>query len=382
MILKEEGYSYNDLTIVPACLSPIQHRHECSIVDENGMLPLFAAPMSCIIDEHNYKIWKHYGINTIMPRTVPYKTRLDLLCNDEWVAFSLAEFEKLFCSGEDMFKGKASSMKVCVDLANGHMEHLYDTISKAKDLAALHGNKLVVMTGNIANPDTFSWLWEYSIPVDYIRLSIGSGHGCLTSSNTGVHYPIGSLIDECKKIKTRWHSNIKIVADGGIRNYKDINIALALGADYVMVGSLFAGIAESSSNMYVNNGEKEIEVLPYILDMLDALGDENRMIKETQNMKNIINSLHAKKKFYGMSTPEAQMEINKALETPVAFSKKTSEGLSKMVDCKYTLKQWVENFSDYLRSAMSYTGSYTLEHFRNNTSLIINSTQTVGSVNK
>lgn len=382
MILKEEGYSYNDLTIVPAILSPIRHRHECSIEDENGMLPLFAAPMSCIIDEHNYKIWKHYGINTIIPRTVPYKTRFDLLCDDEWVAFSLSEFEKLFCNGEGMFKGKASSMKVCVDLANGHMDHLYDTISKAKDLAALHGNKLVVMTGNIANPDTFNWLCERQIPVDYIRLSIGSGHGCLTSSNTGVHYPIGSLIDECKKIKMRYHSDIKIVADGGIRNYKDINIALALGADYVMVGSLFAGIAESSSDMYVNNGEKEIEVLPYILDMLDALGDENMMIKETQNMKNIINSLHAKKKFYGMSTPEAQMEINKALETPVAFSKKTSEGLSKMVDCKYTLKQWVENFSDYLRSAMSYTGSYTLEHFRNNTSLIINSTQTVGSVNK
>ena len=382
MILKTEGYSYNDLTIVPATLSPIRHRNECSIEDKNGMLPLFAAPMSCIIDEHNYKIWKHYGVNTIIPRTVPYKTRFDLLCCGEWVALSLAEFEKLFCNDEDQLQGLAASMKVCIDLANGHMEHLYDTISKAKELAAKHRHNLVIMTGNIANPDTFKWLWQFSIPVDYIRLSIGSGHGCLTSSNTGVHYPIGSLIDECRQIKNDYHSNIKIVADGGIRNYKDINIALALGADYVMVGSVFAGIAESSSNMYINNGEKEIEVLPYILDMLDALGDENRMIKENQNMKNMINSLHAKKKFYGMSTPEAQIEINKALETPVAFSKKTSEGLSKMVECKYTLKQWVENFSDYLKSAMSYTGSYTLEHFRNNTNLIINSTQTVGSVNK
>lgn len=382
MILKEEGYSYNDLTIVPALLSPIQHRHECNIKDENDMLPLFAAPMSCIIDEHNYKIWEHYGINTIIPRTVPYKTRLDLLCDDEWVAFSLAEFEKLFCSGEDMFKGKASSMKVCVDLANGHMGHLYDTISKAKDLAVLHGNNLIVMTGNIANPDTFKWLCDYSIPVDYIRLSIGSGHGCLTSSNTGVHYPIGSLIDECKKIKMRYKSHINIVADGGIRNYKDINIALALGADYVMVGSLFAGIAESSSDMYANNGEKQISALPWIKSIVEKLSDNEALGKINADMKNYISSIKISKKFYGMSTPEAQMEINKALETPIAFNKKTSEGLSKMVDCKYTLKQWVENFSDYLRSAMSYTGSYTLEHFRNNTFLIINSTQTVGSVNK
>lgn len=386
MILENIGYSYNDLTIVPCQFSDINHRSECNVFDENEMLPLFTAPMSCIVDEHNYKIWEYYKINTIIPRTVKYKERIKLLYNNHWVAFSLEEFKKLFCSENAKSIDKMHKFKVCVDLANGHMRSLYEHIRTAKQISRLIGYELTIMTGNIANPKTYEALIRDRVPVDYIRLSIGSGHGCLTSSNTGVHYPIGSLIDKCSNIKNYLggfgYTTPKIVADGGIRNYKDINIALALGADYVMIGSLFAGIAESSSKMYVNNGEKEIDVIPYVLNICDAFGDENRMAKEDQNMKNMIHSLNVKKKFYGMSTPEAQIEINNALEYQVDFTKKTSEGLSKMIECKYTLRQWVENFIDYLKSAMSYVGAIDLHYLRTNSVLIVNSTETVGSVNK
>lgn len=43
---------------------------------------------------------------------------------------------------------------------------------------------------------------------------------------------------------------------------------------------------------------------------------------------------------------------------------KTSEGIVKTNPVEYTLEQWVENFSDYLKSAMSYTNSRTLNEFR------------------
>ena len=387
MILEKEGYSYNDLTIVPSVLSNIEHRSQCCVLDENLMLPLFTAPMACIVNERNYKLWEHYKINTIIPRTVPYKKRNQLLFNNKWVALSLEEFKTLFCGNNTIQPDH--KFNVCIDLANGHMKKLYEIITDAKKNAAYSGYKLTIMTGNIANPFTYDWIISNNIPVDYIRVSIGSGHGCLTSSNTGVHYPIGTLIDECKKIKEhyecRMYQNIpKIVADGGIRNYKDINIALALGADYVMVGSVFAAIAESSAPTYINNEEKEISLASYIDSEVDAIGDENKMNVADITIKNILKNYNygIKKKFYGMSTPEAQMGINAALEFPKEFSKKTSEGLAKFIDCKCTMKQWVENFIDYLRSAMSYTGSLTLDDFRQNTNLIINSTQTVGSVNK
>ena len=62
--------------------------------------------------------------------------------------------------------------------------------------------------------------------------------GCLTSANTGVHFPMASLIYECYQYKKKESYNTKIVADGGFRNYDDIIKAIMLGADYVMLGGI------------------------------------------------------------------------------------------------------------------------------------------------
>ena len=62
--------------------------------------------------------------------------------------------------------------------------------------------------------------------------------GCLTSANTGVHFPMASLIHECYQYKKKGNYNTKIVADGGFRNYDDIIKAIMLGADYVMLGGI------------------------------------------------------------------------------------------------------------------------------------------------
>jgi hypothetical protein len=64
------------------------------------------------------------------------------------------------------------------------------------------------------------------------------------------------------------------------------------------------------------------------------------------------------KHFRGMSTKEVQ---NKWGRNEI----KTSEGISKTNKVEYTLSGWVENLEDYLRSAMSYTNSNTLEEFKN-----------------
>jgi len=399
MIYKESGYSYNDLTIIPSdYLTDIKSRKECNPYYEDGMLPLFTAPMSCVVDEKNFALWEYYGINAILPRTVKYATRMLFLNEGKWVAFSLNEFKKLFCNGTYAIRKEAilegSEFKVCIDIANGHMKQIYEAISEAKGLAHENGYKLIIMTGNIANPKVYLDILMNRYPVDYIRISIGSGNGCLTSSNTGVHYPIASLIDECKMLQNKaayeYYQGPKIIADGGIRNYKDINIALALGADYVMVGSLFASIIESSAKTYLQNtlGQNKTDIFPEAHKMFelakmtnidDIMEQYDDLLRD--KMKSYGNSI--KKRFYGMSTKEAQIDINAALEYPVDdFVPKTSEGVAKMLDCKYTLRQWTENFIDYLRSAMSYTGCRSLEQFKYKTKLIVNSTTAIGSVNK
>ena len=55
MIYNNIKYCYNDLAIMPAEISKISHRSECQIFDENDMLPLFTAPMSCIVNLKNCK---------------------------------------------------------------------------------------------------------------------------------------------------------------------------------------------------------------------------------------------------------------------------------------------------------------------------------------
>jgi bisphosphoglycerate-dependent phosphoglycerate mutase len=66
---------------------------------------------------------------------------------------------------------------------------------------------------------------------------------------------------------------------------------------------------------------------------------------------------HFYKKFRGMSTKEVQKKWGKSKLT-------TSEGITKYNKVEYTLSSWTENLKDYLRSAMSYTNSTTLEEFK------------------
>ena len=48
-------YSYNDISIVPAVISDIEHRAECNPYDDKGMLPLFTAPMDSVVNLENFK---------------------------------------------------------------------------------------------------------------------------------------------------------------------------------------------------------------------------------------------------------------------------------------------------------------------------------------
>ena len=86
-----------------------------------------------------------------------------------------------------------------------------------------------------------------------------------------------------------------------------------------------------------------------------------------------------------MSTKEAQIAIARAEEEPRELTPdmlKTSEGITTFVECKYTLSQWLENMMDYLKSGMSYCNCFSLEEFKNNCDLIINSPAEIQAVNK
>lgn len=376
-LINKTHYTYRDLTIVPGVVSCINHREECNPFYHSGMLPLFTAPMNTVVNEKNFERFELESINAILPRTVRLDIRLNYSFDNKWSAYSLKEFEDIFCNDEKLIKCE-KPMKALIDVANGHMRKIFTLSKKAKEL---YGDAIILMVGNIANPETYERYAE--IGVDFIRCGIGAGCGCLSTSNTGVHFPMASLIDEVKKIKNKLsneeitlnevskrkkYSKLpKIVADGGIRNYSDIIKALALGADYVMVGSIFSKMLESAAEKKCN-AYKDFDFTKgkFTCDKFYQW----RVDYENEGLTlGEINSV-----FYGMASREGQIALS-------GKKTKTSEGISKLLRVEYTMHTWVENFIDYLRSAMSYTGNLNLEEFRNKTNLIVNSENAISVVN-
>lgn len=178
-------YSYNDVTIIPAVVSEINHRCECNPFTEDNKLPIFTAPMSTVLDENNFDLFNTNLIYAILPRSVDYGIRLDFLKKGHWVALSLKEFNDLFNCDNELLNG-IDRMKVLIDIANGHMLSLFDNVSKAKER---FNHRLEIMIGNIANPETYKLAFQSG--ASYVRCGIGGGNGCF-SENTKISMADGS----------------------------------------------------------------------------------------------------------------------------------------------------------------------------------------------
>lgn len=378
-----------DITIVPAVVSNIEHRSDCSPYvninynpcSNNNMLPLIASPMAAVLNETNYKIFNENGIFTVIPRTIDLNTRINLVF-DTFVAFGLNEVIDIFINRNDYFKKIMNAIEyedkhrcyICIDIANGHMKKLLDVIKTIKDS---YGDSVIVMAGNIANPETYK---QYAIAgCDYVRAAIGTGSACTSSSNGAVHYPMASLLYDINKVKSNLieYNNISksnnitqlikipyIIADGGCTNFDDIIKCLALGADFVMSGKLFAQAFESAGTIECSYNSSTIDILHKNNKLISSDNVKNYLDSKLFDNFEIIKQYSAEpynvkfyKVYYGMSTKRAQTEMGNE-------SLKTAEGIEFKVPLLYTLHGWVDNFKHYLRSAMSYCNAKCLNDFK------------------
>lgn len=327
-------FDFDDILIMPTPISDIESRSEIEILDKNGMLPLFTAPMFDVISAENRDTYLKNGINTIMPRKNEYiSDDFENTNVTKFISLSLEQFIAYIIEKDVLFNDK--KYFILIDIANGHMSKLVGAIRKSKKK---YGDNLVLMVGNIANPITYGILSDAG--ASFIRLGIGNGSGCLTTEQTAIGYPMASLIEDTYHIKLKTNNPAKIIADGGIRKYSDISKALALGADYVMLGGVLNKALESASDNYIQNGTEYLPILNSSVSPLDLFNSDQTIYK----------------RFRGMSTKSVQKELgNKIL--------KTSEGVERFVKVEYTLSGWVENFNHYLKSAMSYTGKHNLNDY-------------------
>ena len=340
-------FDFDDVLITPAHVTSINSRSEIFEFDSLGNLPLFTAPMDTVISKDNEKLFRELNIRVVLPRT--QETELNPETNESrFLSYSLRQFKEAFI-GMDQPMDKTHW--ILIDVANGHMPDVYDTLVAGKQK---YGDSLVLMVGNVANPETYAILSDAG--ADYVRIGIGNGGGCLTTQQTGIGYPMGSLIEETYEVSLSLDNPAKIVADGGFKKYADIIKALAIGADYVMLGSILNKALESAGETVDEEGEHVDQYKPSAESYLKAGG-----------------KLY--KTFRGMSTKEVQKKWGKEKLT-------TSEGVVRMRTVKYTLEGWTENFVDYLKSTMSYTNSRTLKDFIGNVKWTVISQNAYNRFNK
>ncbi len=142
---------------------------------------------------------------------------------------------------------------LCIDSSEGFSEWQKQTIAWVR---AHYGDKVKVGAGNVVDADGFRFLADCG--ADFIKVGIGGGSICITRETKGIgRGQATALIDVCRARDEYFKETgiyVPVCSDGGIVHDHHITLALAMGADFVMLGRYFARFDESPSHKVVING--------------------------------------------------------------------------------------------------------------------------------
>ncbi|MBN1684550.1 MAG: GMP reductase [Gammaproteobacteria bacterium] len=209
---------------------------------------------------------------------------------------------------------------ICVDVANGYLQYFVDFVRKVREAFP---NK-IIMAGNVVTGEMVEEL--VLAGADIVKVGIGPGSVCTTRKKTGVGYPQLSAIIECADAGHGLGGHV--CADGGCTVPGDVAKAFAAGADFVMLGGMFAGHDECSGELI------EIEGQFY-------------------------------KRFYGMSSAEAMTKHHgKVAEY------RASEGKSVNVPYRGPVEKTVLDILGGIRSTCTYIGARLLKEVPKRTTFV------------
>jgi GMP reductase len=137
---------------------------------------------------------------------------------------------------------------VCIDVANGYTEGFVSFVAKIRERYP----HLVIMAGNVVTGEMTEELILSG--ADIVKVGIGPGSVCTTRKMTGVGYPQLSAIIECADAAHGLEGHI--CADGGCTTPGDVAKAFGGGADFVMLGGMFAGHDECGGETVERDGDK------------------------------------------------------------------------------------------------------------------------------
>ncbi|XP_077982355.1 GMP reductase 1-like [Glandiceps talaboti] len=137
---------------------------------------------------------------------------------------------------------------LCLDVANGYSEHFVNFV---KEVRGKYPSQ-TIMAGNVVTGEMVEEL--ILAGADIIKVGIGPGSVCTTRKKTGVGYPQLSAVIECADAAHGLGGHI--ISDGGCTCPGDVSKAFGAGADFVMLGGMFAGHDQSGGETIEKNGKK------------------------------------------------------------------------------------------------------------------------------
>jgi IMP dehydrogenase len=218
---------------------------------------------------------------------------------------------------------RAGADVILIDIAHGHA----DVMQQAVEGFRKHCGATALICGNVGTAAGACFL--KALDVDGIKVGIGPGHGCRTRLETAAGVP------QLQAIREAWCAvgeTVPIIADGGIKDDKDIFLALICGASAVMLGSLLAGTDEAPGTVIED----------------PATGQKTKIYR-------------------GMTAPQAVFEALYDVEdpTPLTEAMETpAEGQQTQVAYKGSVVNLLHRMRGHLQSAVSYAGGSSLAEVR------------------
>ena len=148
---------------------------------------------------------------------------------------------------------EAGADVLCIDSSEGYSEWQLDTIKWIRDK---YGDTVKVGAGNVVDREGFRFLAEAG--ADFVKIGIGGGSICITREQKGIGRGQASAVIEVAEARDEYFKEtgiyVPICSDGGIVYDYHMTLALAMGADFIMLGRYFARFDESPTNKLNMNG--------------------------------------------------------------------------------------------------------------------------------
>jgi len=141
---------------------------------------------------------------------------------------------------------------LCIDSSEGFTQYQKDTIAWVKK----YNKNIKIGAGNVIDAEGFKFLADAG--ADFVKIGIGGGSICITRETKGIGRGQATAVIDVAKARDEYFKKtgeyIPICSDGGIVYDHHVTLALAMGADFVMLGRYFARFEESPTNKISFNG--------------------------------------------------------------------------------------------------------------------------------